>query len=80
MAVVAERAGISRETLMRLERGDSGVSIGVCSSVLFALGLVKHFEDLADASKDALGRMLEEERLPQRIRRSSHTATRELEE
>jgi hypothetical protein len=33
MRVVAERAGISRATLQRVERGDAGVGAGVYASV-----------------------------------------------
>lgn len=71
MALVSERASISRMTLSKLEKGDPGVSIGVYASVLYALGLLKHLEEVADANKDSLGRLLEEENLPKRIRYSS---------
>lgn len=68
-ALVAERAGISRATLSKLEKGDPGVSIGIIGSVLMALDLLERLNDLADPQYDLLGRMLEEEQLPQRIRR-----------
>lgn len=68
-ALVAERAGISRATLSKLEKGDPGVSIGIIGSVLMALDLLERLNDLADSQYDLLGRMLEEEQLPQRIRR-----------
>lgn len=71
MSLVAERASISRSTLSKVENGNSGVSLGIYASVLFALGLLKHLEELADADKDVQGRLLEEEHLPQRVRRSS---------
>jgi len=67
-ALVAERAGISRVTLSKLEKGDPGVSIGVIGSVLMALDLLDRLDGLADPQYDLLGRMLEEEQLPQRIR------------
>lgn len=69
IALVAERAGISRVTLFKLEKGELGVSIGILGSVLLALNLLDKLQDLVDAQNDSLGRMLEEERLPQRIRR-----------
>lgn len=69
IALVAERAGISRITLIKLEKGEPGVSIGILGSVLLALDLLDRLQDLADAQQDSLGRMLEEERLPQRIHR-----------
>jgi hypothetical protein len=38
--------------------------------VLFVLGMVERLGDLADLKTDAVGLGLEEERLPQRIRKS----------
>ena len=69
MSLVAERAGVSRVTLAKLEKGDPGVSIGILGSVLFAIDLLERLQELADPQYDSLGRMLEEEHLPQRIRR-----------
>ncbi len=71
MSILAERAAISRVTLMKIEKGDPSVSVGICASVLFALGLLKRFEEIADAGNDSIGRLLEEENLPQRIRRTT---------
>src|SRR5699024_7674723 len=39
---LAERAGISRSTLQKIERGDAGVSIGAVMSVMQALGQIDH--------------------------------------
>jgi predicted transcriptional regulator len=69
-AMMAERAAISRMTLSKLERGDPGVSVGAYATVLFVLGLVGRIDELADVRKDDDGLRLEEERLPQRIRRA----------
>ena len=68
VAILAERASISRMTLNKIEKGDAGVYIGNYATVIFALGLIERLADLADATQDTLGRELEEERLPQRIR------------
>jgi len=68
VAILAERASISRMTLNKIERGDAGVYIGNYAAVLFALGLVEGISDLASATHDTVGRELEEERLPERIR------------
>lgn len=73
MALVSERASISRATLSKLEKGDPGVSIGIFASVLHAIGLLNNLEEAADLSKDPLGRMLDEENLPERVRYSSKT-------
>src|SRR4051812_25847214 len=67
-AILAERASISRMTLNKIENGDQGVYIGNYAAVLFALGLVDRLADLADTAHDSVGRELEEEHLPQRIR------------
>ena len=68
MALVAERAMVSRTTLARVERGDAGVSIGIYATVLFVLGMADRIGELADPGTDALGLALEGERLPQRVR------------
>jgi transcriptional regulator with XRE-family HTH domain len=68
MALMAERAGIAVNTLAKIEKGDPGASMAAYASVLFVLGLTEGLRDLADASKDLTGRMLEEENLPQRVR------------
>lgn len=63
---VAERAGISRNTLIKIERGDEGVAIGLYLRVLIVLGLQ---DDLLGVAKDdILGRKLQDAKLitPQR--------------
>jgi DNA-binding XRE family transcriptional regulator len=67
--IMAERASITRTTLAKVEKGDLHVSMGIYASVLFVLGLVERLAEVADARTDTLGRELEEEHLPQRIRR-----------
>jgi hypothetical protein len=64
----AERASISRTTLVKIEKGDPGVAIGIYSTVLFVMGMVERVSDLADPKSDAAGLQLEAEHLPQRIR------------
>ncbi|MEI6057110.1 MAG: helix-turn-helix transcriptional regulator [Lentisphaerota bacterium] len=68
MELMAERAGISRATLAKIEKGDPATSIGGYSLVLFAMGMTERIKDLLDANHDLIGRELEEERLPKRIR------------
>lgn len=68
MALLAERALISVSTLRRVERGDPAVSMGIYATVLFVLGLAEGLASLADLTEDAVGRSLDEERLPQRVR------------
>jgi len=68
VAIVAQRASISRTTLNKIEKGDLGVSLGSYATVLFVLGMVDRVADLAEPKHDAVGLELEEEHLPQRIR------------
>ena len=71
VAIMAERASISRVTLHKIEKGEPGVAAGAYATVLFVLGMADRLADLADPRYDAVGLALEEERLPQRIRRSA---------
>lgn len=72
-AIMAERASISRMTLSKVEKGAPGVSLGIYATVLFVLGLSDRLGNLADIRNDPVGLQLEEEHLPQRIRRSRKT-------
>jgi transcriptional regulator with XRE-family HTH domain len=55
---VAERANISRPTLLSIEKGVPGVAIGSYAQVLFVLNLEKDL--LKVASDDLLGRKLQD--------------------
>jgi hypothetical protein len=55
-------------TLLRIEKGESGVAMGSYATVLFTLGLADRLGDIADPRNDATGLRLEEEHLPKRIR------------
>ena len=66
--VFAERMGVSRDTLYRLEKGDPGISLGTYLRALRVLGLDQDLELVA--RDDVLGRKLQDEKLPRR-RRSS---------
>lgn len=68
MKLAAERAGISRSTLSKIERGDDGVSLGAYAKILFILGMIERLVELADPSFDTLGLGLEADSLPKRIR------------
>ncbi len=58
---VAERAGISRNTLTKIERGEEGVVMGYYFRVLAILGLEKDL--LLVAKDDELGRALQDAKL-----------------
>ena len=68
VAILAQRASISRSTLSKVEKGDPNVSLGLYATVLFVLGMVDRVADLADPRHDTVGLALEEENLPRRIR------------
>jgi hypothetical protein len=67
MAIAAQRASISKPTLIKVERGDPGVSIGSYATVLFVMGMADRLSDLVDPKNDPVGLQLEEENLPKRI-------------
>lgn len=66
--LMAERAFISPSTLVRAEKGDPGVALGIYASILFVLDMSDRLSALADPAHDPVGQALEEERLPKRIR------------
>lgn len=68
--LMAERASMSRTTLAKIEKGEPGVYMGHYARVLFVLGLADRLAELADVRTDTVGLELEQEELPQRIRRS----------
>ena len=67
VAVMAQRAFISRTTLVKLEKGDPGVAMGTYAAVLFVLGMIDKLRELGCAKSDEVGLALEEGRLPKRI-------------
>ena len=71
MAEMCERSFVSRSTLHKIERGDVSVAIGYYASVLFILQLEGRLGEVADLFSDELGLQLMQEKLPQRIRKSS---------
>lgn len=72
---VAQRAGVTRKTLARVEQGDPAVALGIYLRVLQALGLADDLE--AVARDDALGRKLQDLHMETRSgsARRAHAAT-----
>lgn len=66
---LAAAASCSPDTVRRLEAGNPGVSIGVLAMVINGLDRRKLIDDLLDVASDSGGLLLEEARLPQRVRR-----------
>lgn len=71
--LMAERAFVTRPTLRKVEKGDPSVALGTYAAVMFVLGLAPRLAELADVRSDELGLQLDEERLPQRVRRKAAT-------
>jgi transcriptional regulator with XRE-family HTH domain len=68
IAALCERAGISAPLYARLVAGAPGTSVGAYAMVLFALGMGTPFDAMMDPASDDTGLLLEEERLPKRVR------------
>ncbi|MBU2961891.1 helix-turn-helix domain-containing protein [Citreicella sp. C3M06] len=64
---MAERMGVDRGTLRRLEKGDPGVSLNTLAMALHALGMLDRIIDLADRASDDIGLMAAHGALPKRI-------------
>ena len=67
-AEVADRAGLSTSTLLRLERGD-GASLENVLRVARALGVLDLLMDAVDPYDTEVGRLRAAESLPARVRR-----------
>ncbi len=59
--LVAERAGVSRTTVWKVEKGNASVAIGIYAKILNAIGLQDDL--LLIAKDDALGRLLQDAEL-----------------
>lgn len=66
VADLASKAGINRNTLAALETGKPGTAVGVCVTVLWALGLDRSLDAVADPDNDLHGKALEASRRPMR--------------
>jgi len=67
---------MSRSTLVKIEKGDPGVALGLYATMLFVLGLTDRLAELAAAKNDVVGLQLQEEALPKRIRSPRKSTTR----
>jgi transcriptional regulator with XRE-family HTH domain len=71
--LMAERLGVTRSTLERMEKGEPSVSMGTYLTAIYSLDPDKltEFVNLFSSEKDVLGQTISDRELPQRIRGSS---------
>ncbi len=67
-AQLADRAGIARGTLRRIETGDPGVNMEAFLKVARALGILDMIVTATDPYETDLGRARADEILPKRVR------------
>ncbi|ERJ18733.1 DNA-binding protein putative [Salinisphaera shabanensis E1L3A] len=68
VALMAERAQMSRTTLSKIEAGEPGVSMAHYASVMYVLGFIDELAAIGSAERDPTGMTLETEHLPERVR------------
>jgi len=71
---LAERIGASVNTVRRMEDGHPGTALQHFARALQVFGELDKFEKLMDTAQDAVGLVLVDERLPQRIRTLRRTS------
>jgi transcriptional regulator with XRE-family HTH domain len=68
MESLAERIGVGRRTIARMEQGDPGIALGVFLTAVWALDLWETVADVADTRSDKVGEFMDKQRLPRRVR------------
>jgi transcriptional regulator with XRE-family HTH domain len=68
--MMLERTGMSKGTYQKIEKGDPTVALGGYAMCLLALGFGPILGEVAGAAADDTGLILDQERLPKRVRRS----------
>jgi len=66
---LAERTFVSENTMLRVQKGNPSVSIGIYGRVLALLGMTGRIAMLADFSVDPISQDLEKASLPKRVRK-----------
>lgn len=66
---LSERIGISRYALADVEKGKPTTAIAAYLGALWALGLIRDVETIADPDRDEEGKILERARSPKRARK-----------
>ena len=70
-AQLADRSGVSRDTLTRLEGGDGGVSLENVLKVLRGVGILNVLTTALDPYESDVGRLRSDQELPHRVRPAS---------
>ncbi|MDR3360528.1 MAG: helix-turn-helix domain-containing protein [Bifidobacteriaceae bacterium] len=65
---VAQRAGLARGTVRRVEHGEPGVSFAAVLDVARSLGVLKAIVEATDPYNTDLGRARADQALPRRVR------------
>lgn len=65
-SALADRLGVSRATIARLERGDGGVSLALAIEALLQYGYGDQVFALGDPEQDGVGKRLDAMRRPRR--------------
>jgi transcriptional regulator with XRE-family HTH domain len=73
VAYLASKVGINRNTLTALELGQPSATVGMCFTVLWAMGLERTLDAVADPDADLHGKALEAARRPARTGRQRKT-------
>jgi hypothetical protein len=70
MSLLAERAGISQETLSKIQKGHPGVSIGHYAAVIMGMGMGMGmgWMKLASIENDTVGQWIDDSKVPKRVR------------
>ncbi|WP_293650162.1 hypothetical protein [Thiolapillus sp.] len=71
--LMAERLGVTRSTLDRMEKGVSSVGIGTYAAAIYSLDPAKLelFANIFSRENDVLGQIVSDRELPKRIRGTS---------
>lgn len=72
----AKRIGVSKNTVISLEKGEAGVSVGTLTMACLVLGEVDRIADLLEVNSDETGLMLDKQSLPKRIDGPRKTSNR----
>ncbi len=76
----ATRVGVSRQTIIRMEKGDPTVSMDVVAKSLLTLGELHRLSEILDPATDDTGLLFDEGSLPKRVRGKNKPKTEQAPE